>query len=119
MGSRKIREERIGRIAMTVNIAKDFSKTPGGRLKIEGENSGEEFREKVLKHAYQESKNKGETLIINLDGGYGYAVSFLEEAFGGLAREIKDQNLLGIVIISDEEPALINRIKTYINDGLE
>ena len=65
-----------------------------------------------------EAKSKNEVLTVDLDGGYGYATSFLEEAFGGLARELNDPGLLDIKIISEEEPALIEKIRQYITDAL-
>ena len=104
---------------MIINIAKEFTKTPGGRSKDGGEKSGEEFRDKILKRRYLAAKERGEILTVVLDGGYGYSVSFLEEAFGGLAREIKDYDLLNIIIVSDQEPALIERVNTYIREALD
>lgn len=103
---------------LTINIAKDFSKSPGGRYTKEGNFSGEQFREEVLKKAFEDSKRRGVKLIIDLDGGYGYGSSFLEEAFGGLARETKDPALMDILIISEEEPSLVDDVKDYIRNGL-
>jgi hypothetical protein len=52
-----------------------------------------------------------------LDGTAGYATSFLEAAFGGLAREFgKDTVLDCLKFKSDEEPYLIDEIKGYIKD---
>ena len=45
-------------------------------------------------------------------------VLFLDEAFGGLARVLKDPNIMKIDIISDEEPELISQIRKYIEQGL-
>ena len=54
-------------------------------------------------------------LVIILDGGFGYAPSFLEEAFGGLAREFGVKEVLDTLeFISDDEPSLISEIKGYI-----
>lgn len=53
-----------------------------------------------------------------MDGGYGYATSFLEEAFGGLARKTNDKDILKIKIISDEEPALVKKVRQYMKDAL-
>ena len=103
-----------------INVANDFTKTPGGRHKNEGSFSGEEFREKLLLPKYQQAKKENKKLRIILDGGYGYAPSFLEEAFGGLARSTKDKKIGEIIIIvSDEEPELINDIQKYIEEGME
>ena len=104
---------------ITINIAQDYTKTPGGRFKSEGKYSGEDFRQKILLPKYIEAKSKSESLKVILDGGYGYATSFLEEAFGGLARDRKEREILNIIIISDEEPALIQKIRKYIEDALE
>ena len=104
---------------ITINIAKDYTKTPGGRYIKEGPFSGEDFRVKILKAKFEESISSCKKLIVILDGGYGYAPSFLEEAFGGLAREIKDRRIADIEIISTEEPKLIDDIKEYITKALE
>ena len=40
---------------MRINIANDFSKTPGGRFVTEGAYSGQEFREKILSPRYNEA----------------------------------------------------------------
>lgn len=96
---------------MELNIAKDYSNTPGGRFISEGDFSGEDFREKLLKPKYLEAKNKKEKLIINMDGCYGYAPSFLDESFGGLSREMNEDILEYIEIVSQDEPGLIDRIK--------
>lgn len=105
---------------ITINVATEFSKTPGGRKIDEGNFSGEEFRDTILSQKYQQAKSENKMLRVVLDGGYGYAPSFLEEAFGGLARLTKDRKMLDIiVIVSDEEPELVNDIHKYIQDGLE
>lgn len=99
---------------ITIGIVKDFSETPGGRYKKDGPFSGEEFREQVLKPTLKKL-NKNEKILIDLDGGYGYPVSFLEEAFGGIAREFSAEEILKIFEFkSDEEPLLIDEIKEYI-----
>lgn len=104
---------------MTINIATDYTKTPGGRFEKEGPFSGEDFRKKILLPTYLKSKVNGEKLTVVLDGGYGYGSSFLEEAFGGLARETKDKGTLNIQIISEEEPRLVEDIRGYINKALK
>lgn len=103
---------------MTINIADDYTKTPGGRFIDEGEFSGEDFRERILAPKFEECQKNGEELTVNLDGGYGYGSSFLEEAFGGLVRKTRNKNVLKIKLISDEEPKLIEDITGYIKDAL-
>ena len=102
-----------------INIATDYTKTPGGRHINEGAYSGEDFRKRILKPKFLEALEKNVELFVDLDGGYGYATSFLEEAFGGLARDMKDRRVLQIKIISEEEPSLINKIKSYMEDVLD
>lgn len=97
-----------------IKIAVDFSDTPGGRYKKDGNFSGEEFRENLLLPAFDDLK-EDESLLIDLDGGFGYGISFLEEAFGGLARlrtpgEVEKK----LRFISNDEPELIPVIREYI-----
>ncbi len=101
---------------VTINIAKDFSETPGARYKSDGPYSGEEFREKMLKLHFSDPKLDYDITII-LDGTEGYATSFLEEAFGGLAREFGKKGCLKrLKFISNEESSLIDEIIGYIKD---
>jgi len=69
----------------TINISKEFSKFPGGRVLSDGPYSGEGFRDEILIPALEQ--NDSVTLII--DGVMGYGSSFLEECFGGLIRKGK------------------------------
>lgn len=106
---------------MEICISKDFSATPGSRYINEGKYSGEEFRETLLKPKFIEAKNNKEKLIIYLDGGYGYPTSFLEEAFGGLARMYNPKEIISTLsFVSEDEPSIIDEIKNYIlNAGKE
>lgn len=72
---------------ITINIANEYTKTPGGRFKSEGEFSGEDFRDGILLPKYLEAVKHNQILCIDLDGGYGS--SFLEEAFGGVSEKTK------------------------------
>ena len=53
---------------ITINIAKDYTRTPGGRHISEGAYSGEDFRIRILKPKYIESKKNGDELTVILDG---------------------------------------------------
>ena len=98
-----------------INIAKDFTETPGPRYKKDGEFSGQEFRELLLVPKFEEAIAQSTQLEINLDGGYGYPSSFLEEAFGGLSRIYGEQIVLSTLrFVSLEEPLLVNAIEDYI-----
>lgn len=69
----------------TIDVASDFSRTPGGRYYSDGPASGEKFREEFLLPALKQH----EIVTINLDGTRGYPSSFLEEAFGGAIRKLR------------------------------
>ena len=98
-------------------VAKAFSRTPGPRRRTEGKFSGEEFLD-LLTTRYVEAVRTKSILIIDLDGAAGYATSFLEAAFGGLAREFDPEEVQRTLKIkSDEEPDLIDEIKSYITEA--
>lgn len=80
-----------------INVASQFTRTPGGRYKTDGRFSGEEFREKILEPAY---RSGAQEIVVNFDGVLGLSASFLEEAFGGLVRRHRP-----------EKPLLLKKIK--------
>lgn len=97
-------------------IAKDFSSTPGARYIKESKFSGEQFRQEHLLPLF-ESQDNSEKVLIDFDGADGYATSFLEEAFGGLARIVgKEKVLKKFEFKSEEDPFLIDEVNGYIND---
>ena len=106
-------------MAITIKVAYEYSKTPGGRTIKDGPFSGEDFRETILIPKFEEAKNAGDQLIVDLDGGYGYGTSFLEEAFGGMARKLGDKELRKIKIVSEEEPKLAEDVSCYIDSALK
>ena len=103
---------------MKIKIATEYTQTPGGRFKDEGEFSGEDFRDTLLAPKFQDAISHDEQLVVDLDGGYGYATSFLDEAYGGLARATKDPRVMDIELISDDEPRLVEKIHEYMKQGL-
>ena len=101
----------------TINIAGEYSKTPGPRYVREGAFSGEEFRDKILAPKFKQAVADGHKLRIILDGAYGYPTSFTEEAFGGLQRQNpRIDVLLYLNFVSDNNPMLITEIASYIED---
>lgn len=100
-----------------LKISEVFDDAPGGRLRTDGPKSGEEFREDFL-IPFLDSIKDSEQGLIDLDGCFGYATSFLEEAFGGLSRHAGSKQVIEKLIFkSDEEPRLINEIKDYIKNA--
>lgn len=99
---------------MEIVICRDFSETPNARYRAEGPDSGEEFLESLLEPKYILARNSNQKLIVNLDGTYGYPTSFLEEAFGGLARKYGSAEVADTLeFISEDEPSLIQEINGY------
>lgn len=98
-----------------VSVANDYIRTPGARYIKDGEFSGEDFRNKILEPLFLDETDRSK-IVIDLDGTDGYATSFLEEAFGGLARIFGKKVVLArLSFISNEEPELIEEILGYIN----
>ncbi len=101
-----------------LSVAEEFSRTPGPRFRTEGNFSGQQFREDLLERRFLQAVKEGAKLLVDLDGGYGYATSFLEEAFGGLAR-LHDQSqiLRTLEFKSTEEPYLVEEIQKFIREA--
>ena len=99
----------------TINIARDFSRYPGGRYITDGDHSGERFREEFL-YPYI---NKGFLVVIEMDGTLGYGSSFLEEAFGGYVREhgLASNQLIKQINIVSDDPSLKLEVEEYIVDA--
>lgn len=100
---------------MLIKIASDFSVSPGGREIKEGPFSGEEFRVKLLSPMYADALKEKEKLIVDFDGCFGYATSFLEESFGGLVRERKEKGILNnIQLIANDDLSIPRLIYEYV-----
>ena len=100
-----------------INIAEDFSTTPGARYTTDGQFSGQEFYNTHLKPSFEEALDDNDILTINFNNVEGYATSFLEEAFGGLAREFGINAVLAhLKFISNDDPYLENEVKGYIRE---
>jgi hypothetical protein len=85
---------------------------------LPGNFSGDQFREEILKPAFMEAKRTSRRLFVDLDGAAGYATSFLEAAFGGLAREEGPAVVAEMIDFkSDDEPYLIDEIRQYITEA--
>ena len=101
-----------------LSVAKEFSETPGPRAREEGEFSGEQFLDEVLAPKFEQARRERVTLTVDLDGTEGYATSFLEAAFGELARRYSPREVLETVRFkSDDEPYLIDEVRRYISEA--
>ena len=103
-----------------INIANDFTDTPGPRYIIDGEFSGELFRETILLSKYMEARENKVKLIIETDGTFGYPPSFLEESFGGLRRKTNDsyEKIMDIIVVKcDARPYLMEKIIKVVKEA--
>lgn len=103
---------------MYISVAKDFSVTPGGRYVNQGKWSGEEFRREFVEPKLREVISEGGKLYISLDGTAGYATSFLEEAFGGIVRDLK-KRISGYLEIQTDNPLRKREVELYIHEAEE
>ena len=92
-----------------ISIADDFSKTPGGRTIDSGDFSAELLLKELIIPQIEEAKKYNASVIIDLDGGFGYAASFIDEVFSNPIFLLKDKRI-PLEIISKEEPSLIKEI---------
>ena len=102
---------------LKIKITEDFSDITGGRTREQGNFSGEAFFEDLLEPKFVEAKNLNEKLLIDFDDSYGYNPSFLEQAFGELARKYGVDLVLQVLELkSDDELSLIDDVIKYIKD---
>jgi hypothetical protein len=112
------RRDIVGTDVIRIDLAKHFSETPGGRLIENGPFSGEEFRERHLEPLFQDPEDRRPIEVI-LDGVEGLAASFLEEAFGGLARTVSAQRCMErLRIICQEDPATVAEVEGFVHEEL-
>lgn len=105
---------------MTIlKIASEFSENPFGRVFADGPNSGERFREEVLKPRLAEIA-PGEKLKIILDEGVeSYGSSFLSAGFAGMIKfgYMTKVEFLNSVDLSYSDPDFefyARKIKEYV-----
>ena len=102
---------------LRIDVASEFSPIPGARFEDDGPWSGEEFRKVHLEPLFRDTTDE-RCVIVILDGAAGFATSFLEEAFGGLARKFTPKRCLArIKIISDEDPLLADEVYGYMKEA--
>lgn len=95
-----------------INIARDFSRFPGGRYRADGPFPGETCRKQLLVPALRSS----EIVEVDLRGTLGYGSSFLEEAFGGLVREegFQAKELRRRLRLQHDQSSVVGEIWSYI-----
>jgi hypothetical protein len=101
----------------TIIIADDFSDAPGARYIKDGPDSGELFYERLLKPKFKNAIESKSKLLVDMDGTFGYATSFISEAFGHLSRDFTSEQVLQVLVIKSEEDEVVKNfvIKTIEN----
>lgn len=100
---------------VVIVVRKDFTDAPGARYKKEGPHSGEEFYETLLKPKYEEAVKRKVSLVVDLDGVWGYPSSFVSGSFGKLSIEFGAENVLKILeFVSRESETRRDRIISEI-----
>jgi hypothetical protein len=105
-----MKDDEIAADEVYIDVATDFSATPGGRYTSESLYSGQEFRETLLEPRIAERKR----LVVNLDGPEGFTTSFLEEAFGGLVRKFGTAVVDRVRFIAKVRPNRARKAREYM-----
>ncbi len=105
--------------AQQIIVAKEFTDAPGARYTADGPKSGEEFLDDFLRPRFLLAKEAGGLLLVDLDGTWGYASSFVSGSFGALAREFgTDTVRKHLRLKSHENQILLEKIDIEIdNEG--
>jgi|APLak6261672214_1056088.scaffolds.fasta_scaffold02019_2 hypothetical protein len=101
---------------LVIKIAKEFTDAPGARYRTDGDKSGEEFYEELLKPTFKEAVSQQVTLLVDMDDTWGYASSFISGSFGRLSHEFgRDIVKQYLKIKSDDDKTLIDLIENEID----
>ncbi|MCC5075674.1 STAS-like domain-containing protein [Xanthomonas citri pv. glycines] len=96
------------------NVAKSFSRFPGGRRKDHGQFSGEEFRNKVtipLLDSYDH-------VTFDLSGTVGYSSGFLDEAFGEIGKILGiSEAKRRVTILAQDDPEAVETVWLRISEA--
>ena len=101
---------------MTLNIATEFSDTPGGRHKVSGKHSAEEFYESLLKPRFEYASKNNLKLNVVFDEIKALPEHFIDEAFGQrLASEFGvDRISQHLTLTSKDNPDYMKKVLKII-----
>lgn len=97
-----------------IKISDDFSKTPGARYRDEGEFSGQQFLEELLKPKFEKAVNENYLLQIDLDDVWGFPSSFISGSFGKLSIDKGSEIILKHIIFKSDQNKM--RVEKIINE---
>lgn len=109
-----------------IDVAKDFSPYPSGRVDADSDKNGTRFRNEHLIPALKRVLAPGSLdteLVVDIDGVRSFGSSFLEEAFGGVIRAggFNGESVVKAVRIQCSKPNLVifrDAILSYLDDAL-
>ena len=101
----------------TIIIAKEFGDTAGARDYDDGDYSGKEFYDKYLLPRFEKAVEGNYSLLIDIDGFWGWPSSFVSGSFGLLSKEKGAKLVLGHLRFKcDSNPMKIEKAKFIINN---
>ncbi len=102
----------------SIVVARDFSEAPGARETADGPKSAQEFYNEWLEPKFLDAVKSDKILLVDLDGTWGYASSFISGTFGELSKRHGRALLLKhLKIKSDEDPILLEKVQAEIDQG--
>lgn len=89
-----------------ISIAEEYSAYPAGRDDTDGKFNGKRFKDKILVPKLRDAIEKGQKLIVSLDGLESCGSSFLDSAFGGMIRhgDFEKKKLSEVLMIAHKQP---------------
>jgi hypothetical protein len=99
---------------VTINIANDFSNSPGGTVRALGPNSGEAFFEDILEDKYLEAKQTGKQLFVEMDGACPYGSGFVDLSFGALFRKYGEDVARRLILHTTYFDWVVDYIRTRL-----
>lgn len=101
----------------SINIVQDFTDTPGARYRTDGDYSGQEFLENILKPKFELALKEKQKLVIDLSHLWGLPSSFVSGSFGLLSIEKTAKLLLdNMEFISVDNPLRIEKVINEIKN---
>lgn len=104
-------------IIIKINIAEEFSDTPGAREDKDGHFPGDDFFIRFLKPNFDYAVKNNGLLLVDLDGCEGFPSSFISASFGRLSTEYGAETVFKYLIFkSNESPFQIEKINNEIRN---
>ena len=97
-----------------IKISDDFSDAPGARYYSDGEKSGQEFLDLILRPKFEEAEEADVKLVVDLDDVWGYASSFISGSFGELSTTFGRDKVLNRIEIRTTKDILKDKVISEI-----